>query len=97
MCLARCIFVHLKPCQVPAFTQFGKLALFASVVTLYATAVYLGQILVHGQYVAGHFNFNFNFLRLHSKAGLTTASNASSRPMTDASLGKLRYGWPGLT
>lgn len=38
---------------MPAFTQFGHIALLASVVTLYGTAVYLGQILSHGQYVGG--------------------------------------------
>ena len=37
--------------QVPAFTQFGHIAAIASVITLYGTAVYLGQILANGQYV----------------------------------------------
>ena len=46
--------VLLPLMQVPSFTQFGKLALLASIVTLYATGVYLGQILDKGQYRAGH-------------------------------------------
>jgi len=45
--------VLLPVIQVPSFTQFGRIALLASIITLYSTAVYLGQILHHGQYVGG--------------------------------------------
>ena len=47
-------FVVLLPLmQIPAFTQFGALALVASVVTLYSTAVYLAEIVQHGAYSGG--------------------------------------------
>lgn len=45
--------VLLPLMQIPAFTQFGTLAMIASCVTLYSTAVYLMEIFRNGQYTAG--------------------------------------------